>query len=155
MICKDIDEVLYHLEGFKYHQVVATSGGFDPVHFGHVRCILATSLVRPPQKTVIIVNSDEFLIRKKGFAFMPLDERMEIIDAIKGVDYVVPWEDGTQFVSGALAQLEPDYFTKGGDRSSPDQVPELDVCKRIDCQIIFGVGGTDKIQSSSSLVKGK
>lgn len=83
---------------------------------------------------------------------MPLSERMEIINAIRGVDFVVPWEDGTQFVSGALEILCPDVFAKGGDRSTPESVPEYNVCEKIGCRIVFGVGGVEKVQSSSSLI---
>ena len=83
---------------------------------------------------------------------MPLKERMEIIDAIEGVDYVVPWEtDGDQTVCGALEVLRPQYFTKGGDRSARDRIPEADICDKIKCKILYGVGGTNKMQSSSWL----
>ena len=66
---------------------------------------------------VVIVNGDGFLYRKKGYAFMPHHERMEIVAGIEGVDYVVGWDDGTQTVTGAIEILKPDYFTKrhGGD----------------------------------------
>ena len=97
-------------------------------------------------------QGDDFLERKKGYAFMPLEERMEIINAIKGVDFVVPWEtDGDQTVCGALELLRPRFFTKGGDRTDYTNIPEWDICQNIGCEIIAGVGG-DKIQSSSDLV---
>lgn len=138
-----------------YTNVVVSSGGVDPLHFGHVRCILesAEKYKGPDGVFVFIVNSDEWLMRKKGFVFMPLEERMEIVQAIKGVDYVVSWDDGTPYVTGALEILRPNIFTKGGDRSDPDKVPEFSLCKKIGCEVIFGVGGRDKVQSSSELVK--
>jgi bifunctional ADP-heptose synthase (sugar kinase/adenylyltransferase) len=80
-------------------------------------------------------------------------ERMEIIDALRGVDYVTGWDDGSQTVVGALELLMPNVFTKGGDRSSANRVPEVDICEKIGCRISYGVGGTDKIQSSSDLIK--
>jgi D-beta-D-heptose 7-phosphate kinase/D-beta-D-heptose 1-phosphate adenosyltransferase len=136
-------------------RLVVTSGGFDPMHVGHLRCLLdSAEFVRKVggrTKLAVIVNSDGFLLRKKGYAFMPASERMEIIAGVKGVDYVVPWDDGGQTVTGALAVLKPFAFTKGGDRDAAANVPEFELCERIGTQVIFGVGG-GKIQSSSTLV---
>jgi len=70
---------------------------------------------------------------------------------LRGVDYVVGWDDGSQTVEGAIEELEPDVFTKGGDRTDASNVPEWEVCARLGCEIRFGVGG-GKIQSSSWLV---
>ncbi len=136
-------------------KIVATSGGFDPLHIGHVRCIQAASDLKEDGVLVVIVNDDGFLMRKKGFAFMPFEERAEIIAALAGVDYVVGWDDGSQFVSGALEILRPDIFAKGGDRSDPDKVPEFAVCQKINCEIRFGVGGREKVQSSSDLTRNR
>jgi len=136
------------------HKIFMTSGGFDPIHIGHIRCIRETAKMAAENngKVVIIVNGDEFLTNKKGNIFMPIEERLEIIGTIKGVDLAVEWYDGTQYVSEAIALFLPDYFTKGGDRSDPSVVPEWDICKKIGCKVIFGVGG-GKVQSSSWLVK--
>ncbi len=142
--------------------IYMTSGGFDPMHIGHVRCIqetakMATSSDDHPSSllglVVVVVNADSFLTRKKGYAFMPLQERMEIINALKGVDFVVPWEAEwpDQTVIGAIRALKPQFFTKGGDRFDASSIPEWDICQRIGCEIITGVGG-EKIQSSSDLV---
>ncbi len=113
-------KTLFHEFGNDNRDIYMTSGGFDPIHVGHVRCIQSTykmandSDVYPSNHTgivVVIVNADSFLIRKKGYAFMPLQERMEIIDAIEGVDFVVPWEtDGDKTVIGALSLLKPKFF---------------------------------------------
>ena len=135
-------------------KIYLTSGGFDPLHVGHLRCIQATVKLAENDTNavvIIIVNDDGFLIRKKGYAFMPIAERMEIIAGIHGVDAVTTWDDGGQTVTGAIALLEPDYFTKGGDRTDSSNVPEFKICQDINCKIIFGVGGL-KIQSSSNLV---
>lgn len=136
------------------NDLVVTSGGFDPLHVGHVRCIQASAKIaeQPNNLLVVIVNGDGFLSRKKGKPFMPLKERMEIIAAISGVDIVLPWDDGTQTVIGALEMLKPKIFTKGGDRSVAEAVPEFDICQKIGCKIEFGVGGLEKIQSSTSLL---
>jgi cytidyltransferase-like protein len=136
-------------------RLVVTSGGFDPMHVGHLRCLLESAQIARSSghktRLAVIVNGDGFLLRKKGYKFMPADERMEIIAGVAGVDYVVPWDDGTQTVVGALEILKPFIFTKGGDRDSSDNVPEFDLCQRLGCKLIFGVGG-NKIQSSSTLV---
>ena len=143
--------------------IYMTSGGFDPLHVGHLRCVqetsgLANNSYNHPSNcrglVVVVVNADSFLERKKGYAFMPLLERMEIIDAIKGVDYVVPWEtDGDQTVVGAIEILKPKYFTKGGDRFDASTIPEWETCQNVGCEIITGVGAGGKIQSSSELVR--
>lgn len=137
-------------------KLIVTSGGFDPLHVGHLRCLIEsaniTNSTHARAKLAVIVNGDGFLLRKKGYAFMHANERMEIIAGIRGVDYVVPWDDGGQTVTGALEILQPLIFTKGGDRDTAASVPEFDLCERIGTTVLFGIGG-DKIQSSSDLVK--
>ena len=135
--------------------IYMTSGGFDPLHVGHVRCILATTDMADNDGgyVVVIVNGDGFLERKKGKPFMRARERAEIIAGLRGVDAVVIWDDGGQTVIGALDALRPTYFTKGGDRAAPEDIPEWDICKEIGCKVIFNVGG-EKVQSSSWLIEG-
>ncbi len=134
--------------GFK---IVATSGGFDPLHVGHLRCLQESSQLG--DILIVIVNGDGFLVRKKGKPFMKHEERMEIVAGIAGVTYVVGWDDGSQTIVGALEKLQPHLFTKGGDRNEAGVVPEFELCSRIGCRVIFGVG-EEKIQSSSNLIHG-
>lgn len=160
-IYADINDLAAHLKD-KDYQVYVTSGGFDPLHVGHLRCIQESAEIAQrgtrsgndwtPGVLVVIVNGDGFLMRKKEYAFMECEERMEIIAGLQGVDYVVPWDDGSQTVTGALEILKPQFFLKGGDRDNRDNVPEFEVCKDINCKVIFNVGG-GKVQSSSHLVK--
>jgi D-beta-D-heptose 7-phosphate kinase/D-beta-D-heptose 1-phosphate adenosyltransferase len=136
-------------------KLIVTSGGFDPMHVGHLRCLIESAEIArksgPKFKLAVIVNSDGFLLRKKGYAFMPESERLEIIAGVRGVDYVIPWDDGSQTVTGALEIIRPFAFTKGGDRDAAANVPEFDLCEKLGTKVIFNVGG-GKIQSSSSLV---
>lgn len=157
-----MSEIFDSVEDLRVHadiyneRLVVTSGGFDPMHVGHLRCLLESAdfvkRVGGRTKLAVIVNSDGFLLRKKGYAFMPASERMEIIAGVKGVDYVVPWDDGSQTVTGAIAILKPFAFTKGGDRDASSNVPEFDLCEKLGTQVIFNMGG-GKIQSSSTLVE--
>lgn len=135
-------------------KLIVTSGGFDPMHVGHLRCLVESANIArkfgSKFRLAVIVNGDGFLSRKKGFAFMPEAERLEIIAGVRGVDYVIPWDDGGQTVTGALEILKPFAFTKGGDRDAAANVPEFDLCERVGTRVIFNVGG-GKIQSSSHL----
>jgi len=159
MIWNDIDEFVKYLDERRVNDemplaVVTTCGGFDPVHVGHIRCFKESSSLKFKFENaifVIIANGDGFLKAKKDFIFMPEEERMEILHEIKGVDHVVHWYDGTQNCIGALRKIRPTIFTKGGDRSSRDRIPEADVCDEVNCKIMFGVGGNEKAQSSSWL----
>ena len=134
--------------------IYMTSGGFDPLHIGHARCILETTEMADADGgyVIIIVNGDGFLDRKKGGAFMPEEERAEIIAGLRGVDAALIWDDGTQNVIGAIEKIKPTYFTKGGDRAAPEDIPEWQVCQDINCDVLFNVGG-GKIQSSSWLLR--
>lgn len=133
--------------------VVAVSGGFDPVHIGHVR--MFEEARKLGDRLVVIVNNDNWLRKKKGFAFMPQEERMEIIRGFRAVDEVVLTahvEDPTDMsVCEALRALRPDVFANGGDRKV-DNVPELAVCAEIGCEMAWNVGPGGKVQSSSWLV---
>lgn len=134
--------------------IYVTSGGFDPLHVGHLRCILETTDMADKDGgyVIVIVNGDGFLQRKKGGAFMPENERAEIIAGLRGVDAVLIWDDGGQTVTSAIEKLRPDYFTKGGDRAAPEDIPEWQVCQDVGCKVLFNVGG-GKVQSSSWLLR--
>jgi D-beta-D-heptose 7-phosphate kinase/D-beta-D-heptose 1-phosphate adenosyltransferase len=131
-------------------RVVAVSGGFDPLHVGHVRMIQAAAALGT--KLVVIVNGDEFLMKKKGYVFMPLAERMEMVRALKGVDEVVAAVDTDQTVCATLRMVKPQVFANGGDRKDAAGIPEASVCRELGVEMVFNVGG-GKVQSSSELVK--
>ena len=134
--------------------VYMTSGGFDPLHVGHLRCILETVEMAEEDGgyVAVIVNGDGFLRRKKGKPFMNEDERAEIIAGIRGVDAAIIWDDESQTVIGAIEALRPSFFTKGGDRAKPEDIPEWEICKEVGCKVVFNVGG-GKVQSSSWLLE--
>lgn len=134
--------------------IVAVSGGFDPIHIGHVRMFKEAKALG--DKLVVIINNDNWLMKKKGFAFMPQAERKEVIEAIGFVDEVVftdhePDPQDTS-VCEALRKVRPHIFANGGDRTH-DNIPEIPVCEEIGCQMVFNVGFGGKVQSSSDLVK--
>jgi len=136
---------LWHL----YDNIGMVSGGFDPLHIGHVRYL--RSAAKFCRTLIIIVNGDSFLKRKKGYVFMPLDERCEILQAL-GLGIVIPYESESDTVIEMLEVCKPHKFFKGGDRTGKENIPEWATCERLGIEVITGVGG-GKIQSSSELVK--
>lgn len=128
-------------------KTVLVSGGFDPLHVGHKRMIEAAGRFG---RVVVALNSDDWLLRKKGYVFMPWGERAELVAALKGVHRVVPVDDREGHVGMALLELKPDYFANGGDRVAPNEW-EHQACLTLGIEELFNVGGP-KIQSSSSLV---
>jgi cytidyltransferase-like protein len=138
----------------KRQKIVVVSGGFDPVHIGHVRMFEAAKKLG--DKLVVILNNDNWLQQKKGFVFMREKERKEIIEAFSVVDKVVITKHAKNFqdisVCAELKKIKPDIFANGGDRKL-DNIPEVAVCEKINCQMVFNVGRGGKVQSSSWLVK--
>lgn len=160
----------------KPYDIMILSGGFDPVHRGHVRMFneakaLATFVI-------VGVNSDDWLIRKKGKPFMNWAERAEIIGSFKSVDRVMNFDDTDNTACSlivhvknvAAAMLNTNFmvyrgeslkrplriaFGNGGDRSKQGSIPskEAVVCAELGVDLIGGVGGEDKVQSSSWLIK--
>ena len=129
-------------------KLVTVSGGFDPIHMGHVRMILEAGSLGD---VIIIANSDAWLMRKKGYVFMPYEERQEILYALKGVVDVVEALDDDDTVCKSLEKIRPDIFANGGDRKEGN-VPEYKLCEKLNIKMMFGIGGRDKPQSSSWLV---
>lgn len=127
---------------------VAISGGFDPLHVGHLRLIQEAAT---HGDVIIILNSDEWLRRKKDYVFMPFSHRSEILYAIKGVMDIVPVNDDDDSVCEALQRVRPDYFANGGDRTA-ENTPELKLCCDLGIKTLFGIGG-EKMASSSELVR--
>jgi len=128
-------------------KIVCVSGGFDPVHIGHLRMMQEASKFG---EVIVVVNSDKWLMRKKGYIFMPFTERCEIIEGFTGVTGTSWVEDDDNTVCEALRRFRPAYFANGGDRKT-NNTPEMDVCEELGIEMLWGVGG-GKVQSSSDLV---
>lgn len=135
----------------KLGKVVVTSGGFDPIHPGHISNIIESK--KYGDTLAVIVNGDEFLAAKKGRPFQNLETRCLIVSGIKEVDYVVPDEiEDDMSVNNALRLMKPNVFTKGGDRVDHTTIPEWEVCQANGTKVVFGVG-EDKKWSSSWFLK--
>lgn len=141
--------------------VVAVSGGFDPVHVGHVRLFQRARALG--DELVVILNNDNWLRKKKGYTFMSEKERKEIIEALAGVDRVVltkhPRNTKDMSVSRELRGLKPSIFANGGDRNKVDAAnprsplyKDINTCRELGIKIIYNVGRGGKVQSSSWLI---
>ena len=132
---------------------VASSGGFDPIHIGHIRMFEQAKQFGDVH--IVIVNNDNWLCKKKGDNFMPQQERVEIILSLRSVDGVVltqhSKDPSDMSVSNELRFLTPDIFVNGGDRKS-NNTPENQVCEELGIQMKFNVGVGGKVQSSSWLL---
>ena len=127
--------------------LIAVSGGFDPIHKGHVKMILEAAKYGD---VGVILNSDDWLMRKKGYKFMDFAQRSFIAGSIKGVILTSGVDDSDGTVCEALRRIKPDYFANGGDRKT-DNTPEMDVCNELGIKMLWNIGG-GKTESSSWLV---
>tara|TARA_Y100000592_G_scaffold100480_1_gene180727 strand:+ start:127 stop:576 length:450 start_codon:yes stop_codon:yes gene_type:complete len=128
---------------------IMVSGGFDPVHAGHIRMIRAAAKYGD---VIVIANSDAWLHNKKGFVFMDFHQRSEILNAIKGVILVDSVDDSDGTVCEAIRRLRPTYFANGGDRGKHN-TPEQNVCDELGIEMLWSIGGDEKVAASSDLVK--
>lgn len=135
--------------------IVLITGGFDPVHSGHISYIQAAKSLG--DVLVVGVNSDAWLTRKKGRAFMPEHERCAVVRAMTGVDFVITFDDSDGSARDAIRMTRASYpgdriiFANGGDRTAVN-IPEMSV-NDPDLEFQFGVGGTDKMNSSSWILQ--
>lgn len=134
-------------------KVVVITGGFDPLHGGHIEYIKAARELG--DVLVVGVNSDEWLVRKKGRSFMPFEDRVSIIDALQGVDFAIPFNDRDGTAKDAIdwaRKVYPNHtivFANGGDRTQ-DNIPEMNT-EDSNIEFVFGIGG-NKSNSSSWLL---
>lgn len=134
-------------------KIVICSGGFDPIHSGHIAYFRAAK--RFGDTLVVGVNSDEWLTRKKGKPFMPFRERLEIVQSIKYVDYVMSFNDDDDSAILLIDNVKKSWpkdeiiFANGGDRN-PSNNREANV---EGVTFVFGIGGSHKMNSSSEILK--
>lgn len=133
----------------KYYIV---SGGFDPIHEGHIEMIKASA--NASDGVIVLANSDDWLCRKKGQNFYSMKTRMAILSNLKGVVDVLEFDDKDNSASNGIRKARAKYpndnlvFANGGDRGK-DNIPEGPVCKECGVDLVFGVGGENKANSSS------
>jgi len=132
--------------------IVVVSGGFDPIHSGHIAYFKAAKALG--DQLIVGVNSDEWLIRKKGKAFMPMHERQAIVQSIKYVDYVIRFNDDDDSAILLLKLVKQTWpndkiiFANGGDRNESNN-REISV---ENVEFVYGVGGSMKLNSSSKIL---
>ncbi len=135
--------------------IVLVTGGFDPIHSGHIEYFKAAKQLG--DKLIVGLNSDEWLTRKKGRPFMPYYERMMVVGNLTMVDETITYDDSDDSSRNAIHRVRQDYpdaniiFANGGDRQR-DNIPEMDV-KDNRLSFAFSVGGNDKKNSSSWILQ--
>ena len=135
--------------------VILISGGFDPIHSGHIKLINDANKFGD---VVILLNSDEWLRNKKGKEFLPFNERKIIMQNIKGVINVIEFDDSDKSCLDGLKKAKQKYnskkikFANGGDRNT-GTTPEIEFCNKNNVEMLFGIGGSNKSNSSSWILR--
>jgi len=132
-------------------RIVAVSGGFDPLHPGHISYI--EGAIRLGDRLIVILSRDDQLIQKKGRFVLPFEVRKAVLEwGLNNRGTVVGNIDKDTTSRESLKYYIPDAFAKGGDTWDISNLPEKQVCEELGIEIVFGVGGYDKQYSSSKLI---
>lgn len=134
--------------GIAARRTVCVSGGFDPLHAGHLELFREAGAYG---ELIVILNSDRWLLRKKGFVFLPWEQRADIIGELACVAHVAYVDDADGTVCEALSRLKPAAFANGGDRR-PGNTPERELCRRLGIELLWNIGG-GKSGSSSDIAR--
>tara|TARA_Y100000768_G_C23962375_1_gene676051 strand:- start:576 stop:1028 length:453 start_codon:yes stop_codon:yes gene_type:complete len=135
--------------------IILISGGFDPIHSGHIKLI---NDANKHGDVVVLLNSDQWLQNKKGKEFLSFDERKIIMQNIKGVIDVIEFDDSDKTCIDGIKKAKSLYknneikFANGGDRNN-NTTPEKEFCDNNNIETLFGIGGDDKSNSSSWILK--
>tara|TARA_B100002019_G_scaffold241579_1_gene217626 strand:+ start:287 stop:1066 length:780 start_codon:yes stop_codon:yes gene_type:complete len=133
------------------------SGGFDPVHVGHLR--MFKDAKKMADEVILLLNNDEWLIKKKGKPFMNQNQRKEILEEFESISKVIIQKSSDPSSNKAIEEFVSDNpnknicYCNGGDRSNIKKIREEDICLKLGVDMHFGVGGEKKIESSSNLTK--
>ncbi len=142
----------------KKYDYALISGGFDPVHIGHLAMIKDAK--RISDNVIVLLNSDKWLIRKKGKPFMVEAQRAQILEEFQSVsEVIIQQNDDDESSNNAIIDFHKSHSDKticycnGGDRSQEDKIREAKTCKSLGIDLKFGIGGIHKLESSSNLTK--
>ena len=134
-----------------FKKVSLVTGGFDPIHSGHISYFERAKDLS--NYLVVGINTNEWLTRKKGQYFLPWIERAEIIRHLDMVDAVISWDDSDESAKGAIAKCleiaDEVIFCNGGDRGKENTPEVMGYGENHRVKFEYGVGGTDKLNSSS------
>ena len=139
----------------KMSDIILVSGGFDPIHSGHIKLINDANKYGD---VVVLLNSDEWLQNKKGKEFLPFSERKIIMQNIKGVIDVIEFDDSDKTCIDGIQKAKSLFknnlikFANGGDRNN-NTTPEKDYCDKNNIETLFEIGGNNKSNSSSWILK--
>ncbi|MFA5644141.1 MAG: adenylyltransferase/cytidyltransferase family protein [Patescibacteria group bacterium] len=133
----------------KNRVVVAVSGYFNPLHVGHLEMIEKSKKLG--DYLVVIVNNDYQVALKGSVPFMNQKDRIKIAESLKNVDEVFLSIDKDKTVCKSLTKIKPNIFANGGDRKNLNDVPEYNICQKLNIKMVDGLG--KKIKSSSILIK--
>ena len=141
----------------KKYDFALVSGGFDPVHVGHLRMFQDAKKIA--DKVILLLNNDEWLTKKKGKPFMNQNQRKEILKEFKSISKVIIQTSSDLSSSLAIEEFvnknpkKSICYCNGGDRSNIKNIRESEICKKLKVNLEFGIGGEKKIESSSDLTK--
>ncbi len=134
------------------------SGGFDPIHPGHI--MMMKDCLKFSNYLIVGVNSNKWLINKKGNYFMDIRHRIYVVSCLNVVNETMEFEDDDKgSANNLLIKIRNKYsnnkiiFANGGDRSDPSKILEFETAKQYNIDLKFGIGGSHKESSSSDLLK--